>query len=66
MAKAIAAPRMSAMERRWQAESDLRTLKEAQEIQANRARRTAASSEAKKQMSALQKIGGKPSPKKKG
>lgn len=66
MAKAIPVPRMSAMDRQWQAESDLRTLKQAQEIQASRARRSAAASEAKKQMSALQKIGGKPAPKKKG
>ena len=45
---------MSAEEKRWQAESDARTLANYQEIMNDRSRRTAAIAQAKKQAQELQ------------
>ncbi len=43
-------------EKSWQAQSDLHTLQQAEEIRKNRPRLNAANTEAKKQMAALNKI----------
>jgi hypothetical protein len=45
-----------AQEKKWQAESDLRTLQAAKEIEASRARLSAAKRIAEEQMKALAKI----------
>ncbi len=50
-----AQPRMTAQERKWQAQSDLNTLTEAERIRADRSRLSAARSEANKQTKAIQK-----------
>lgn len=55
-AKAIAAPRKSAEDRKWQAQDDLRTLQRAQEIQADKSRLQAAKVEVRNQMAALSKV----------
>lgn len=52
------APKMTAQDRKWQAECDLRTLACAAEIKANRQRLSAAQAMARKQANALQKISG--------
>lgn len=49
-------PPMSAQERQWRAEEDLRTLQRAQEIQVDKSRKAAAASLARKQMAALSKV----------
>ena len=49
-------PRMSAQDKRWQAQSDLRTIQEATQIQANKSRMTAAQKEAQTQMAALNSV----------
>lgn len=46
-------PRMSAEDRRWQAQDDLRTLQRAKEIQGSRARMAAAKKEATEQVRAI-------------
>jgi hypothetical protein len=50
-----AQPRMTAQDRKWQAESDLRTLAEAETIRTNKARLGAARAEAKRQTKAITK-----------
>lgn len=52
----VAAPRMSAESRKYQAQSDLRTIQEAATIQANKGRMTAAQKEAQNQMAALSSV----------
>lgn len=48
-------PKMSAEEKKWRAESDLHTLKEAQEIMKNKDRLAMAKKVAMAQMKALEK-----------
>jgi hypothetical protein len=55
-------PSPVAMDNRWRAESDLRTLRDAEEIKADSSRVRAAKSEAKKQMNALSKVAGGSAP----
>lgn len=52
----VAAPRVSAADKKWQAQSDLRTIQEAAQIQANKGRMTAAQKEAQNQMAALSSV----------
>ncbi len=47
---------MPSMDKKWQAESDLRTLQAAREIEASRARLSAAKRVADEQMKALSKL----------
>jgi hypothetical protein len=47
-------PRLSADEKRWRAESDMRILRDAQAIRSDRSRLTAARKEAAKTIKALQ------------
>lgn len=54
--RASTAMSSAAQERKWQAESDLRTLKSAAEIQADKSRVKAAQNEAQNQMRALQNV----------
>lgn len=54
---AVKQPRMSAEEKRWQAQDDLRTMQRAAEISSDQQRMKAAQSEAQKQIKALQKVG---------
>ena len=54
--KATATPRISAMDKKYQAQSDLRTMQEATTIQADKRRMMAAQKEATSQMSALSSI----------
>lgn len=51
-----AAPRVTAADKRWQAQSDLRTIQEAAQIQANKSRMSAAQKEAQNQMAALTSV----------
>lgn len=46
------------MDSKWRAESDLRTLREAEEIKSDKSRVSAAKTEATKQMSALSRVTG--------
>jgi hypothetical protein len=50
---------MLSMDKDWQAESDLRTIRQAEEIKANTARMAAVKKMAQKEQSALQTIVGK-------
>lgn len=50
------APRVTAADKKWQAQSDLRTIQEAAQIQANKGRMTAAQKEAQNQMAALSSV----------
>jgi len=50
------APRMTASDKKWQAQSDLRTIQEAAQIQADKGRMTAAQKEAQNQMAALSSV----------
>lgn len=52
----ISAPRVTAADKKWQAQSDLRTMQEASMIQADKSRMTAAQKEAQNQMAALNSI----------
>lgn len=56
----------SSQEKQWQAESDLRILKDAEQIKADASRMRAAQNEAKRQISAINKVAKpkSPSPKK--
>jgi len=58
----VAMPGMSASDKRWRAESDLRTLRDAEEVKADSSRMHAAKAEAKKQMQALSKVSGAATP----
>ena len=51
-----AAPRLTAQDKKWRAQDDLRTLRSAAEIQADAARVKAAQSEAQQQMQALARV----------
>jgi hypothetical protein len=53
-------PRMTADDRRWRAESDMRTLTEAAKIQGDRTRMTAVKKVATDQIKTLSKVAGKP------
>lgn len=55
-AKRKSAPRRSAMDKQFEAEDDLRTLRRAEEIKARPGRVTAARRIAKKEMEALKKV----------
>lgn len=57
--KRATASRISAVDRKWQARDDLRTLQQAQEIQKDRARVAAATKEAQTQVKAIQAVVGK-------
>jgi hypothetical protein len=50
-----AQPRMTAQDRKWQAQSDLGTLTEAERIRSDRARMSAAKAEASRQTKAITK-----------
>lgn len=50
------ASRMTASDKKWQAQSDLRTIQEAAQIQADKGRMTAAQKEAQNQMAALSSV----------
>ncbi len=52
-------PRMSAEEKRWQAEGDVHTLMRAEEIKANKTRMAAAKREAARQAAEARKVAGK-------
>lgn len=54
--RAVPSPRMSAQDKKWQAESDLRSLREVEAIRGDKPRMKAAQSMAQKEMSALKKI----------
>ncbi len=60
-----AIPSPTAETKRWQAQSDLRTLTEASTIQGDKSRLRAAQSEGRRQMAALGKTVGKPPARKK-
>ncbi|MGE0289515.1 MAG: hypothetical protein AB7I42_26000 [Bradyrhizobium sp.] len=49
--------------RRWQAEEDLRTLRRAEEIRADKSRVAMAQKMATQEVKALQRVAGKPTPK---
>lgn len=51
-----AAPRMSAQDRKWQAESDLRIIQCAEQVRSDPKRMAAAQKEAASQMSALASV----------
>ena len=51
-----ATPRMTAEDKSWRARSDLRTLQEAREVEADKTRVTAAKREAQAQMDALRSV----------
>ena len=50
--------KMDAQERKWRAESDLRTLNDAEDIKRDRARFSAARGQARKQITGLRRIAG--------
>lgn len=52
----VATSRVSAADKKWQAQSDLRTMQEATQIQNDKARMSAAQKEAQNQMAALNSI----------
>jgi hypothetical protein len=52
----VSAPRVTAADKKWQAQSDLRTMQEASQIQSDKRRMTAAQKEAQNQMAALNSI----------
>lgn len=52
-------PRMSAQEKKWQAEDDLRVMQRAEQIKSDPTRMKAAQREANSQVKALQKVVGK-------
>lgn len=54
--KVSPASRMTASDKKWQAQSDLRTIQEAAQIQADKGRMTAAQKEAQNQMAALSSV----------
>ena len=58
MMKAKASPKVTAVkqEQRWQRESDLRTLREAEAVRADKARLAGARAEAQAQMKALGRV----------
>lgn len=49
-------PRLSAADKKYQAQDDLRTIQRASEIQADKGRMTAAQKEAQNQMAALSSV----------
>jgi hypothetical protein len=51
-----AAPRITAADKKWQAQSDLRTIQEAAQIQSDKRRMGAAQKEAQNQMAALSSV----------
>lgn len=53
----------AAQQRQWQAENDLRILRQAEEIRNDKARVNMAKKIATKEMTALQRVAGKPAPK---
>lgn len=55
----IAGPSMTE-QRRWQAEEDMRTLRRAEEIRADKTRVAMAQKMAAKELKALQRVAGKP------
>lgn len=55
---------MPAIDESWRARDDLRTLSSAHEIGQDKKRMKAAQAEAKRQMTALEKVAGKASPRK--
>lgn len=54
-----------AMDNRWQVEGDVRTLREAQEVMADKKRLAAAKAEAERQIKQLEPVAKKPAPMKK-
>ena len=56
--KAVALPRMSSEDKRWEARDALRTLQRAQEMQGNKALMGMVKKEAKEQMAAINKVTG--------
>lgn len=52
----VAAPRVTAADKKWQAQADLRTMQEASQIQTDKRRMAAAQKEAQNQMAALNSI----------
>lgn len=56
--KKTASPVMCEPDRDWQAENDLRTLKDAEQIRADKGRMARAAAVLKKEQSALQRVGG--------
>lgn len=52
----------TAQERQWQAQDDLRTLQQAQNVMSDKKRLSAAQKEAAKQSAALAKVAGRKSP----
>lgn len=58
----IAGPSMTE-QRRWQAEDDLRTLRRAEEIRADKSRVAMAQKMATQELKALQRVAGKPAAK---
>ncbi len=55
-ARAVPAPRMTAEDKKYQAQSDLRTIQSAAQIQADKGRLSAAQKEAANQMAALASV----------
>lgn len=55
-AKAVPRPRVSAEEKKWRAQDDLRTLQQVMQIKADPARLKAAQSEANAQLLALKRV----------
>ena len=53
---ATSAPRITASDKKWQAQSDLRTIQEAAQIQSDKSRMSAAQKEAQNQMAALSSV----------
>lgn len=54
--RAVPVPTATASEKKWQAQSDLRTMQEASQIQTDKRRMAAAQKEAQNQMAALNSI----------
>lgn len=54
--RVAAAPRMTAEDKKWQAQSDLRTIQQAAQIQADKGRMSAAQKEAANQIAALNSV----------
>ena len=54
--KAAATPRLSAQDKKWRAQDDLRTLQQVMQIKADPSRLKAAQAEAQKQLAALASV----------
>ena len=54
--RALSAPRVTAADKKYQAQSDLRTIQEASQIQTDKRRMAAAQKEAANQMAALSSV----------